>query len=57
MQFLSNLTKIPSKKTADIILQMPMSFVFFQQVDLLRDMMNFNKIFGKNIIYDDIKSN
>ena len=32
MQFLSNLTKIPSKKTADIILQMPMfSGFFFEQ--------------------------
>ena len=51
MQFLSNLTKIPSKKTADIILQMPMLSGFFlsKHLYLLRDMMGFNKIFGKNI--------
>ena len=24
--------------------------------DLMRDLMNFNKMFGKNITYDDIKS-
>ena len=28
-RFLSNFSKIPSQKTADIILQMPMSLVFF----------------------------
>ena len=46
---------------------MPMSLAFLWQVQvkililsenscLLRDMMNFNEIFGKNLTYDDIKS-
>ena len=52
MQFLNNLTKIPSEKTADIILQMPMLSVFFlsKHMYLMRDIMGFNKSFEKKYI-------